>query len=40
MVHNYLWGEKGVKINALISSCAWNLKKMMINFNYILFSKK
>ena len=26
---NYLGGENGVKINALMSGCAWNLKKMM-----------
>ena len=29
MEKNYLWGEDGVKINALMSGCAWNLKKMM-----------
>jgi len=29
MEKNYLWGENGVKINALMSGCAWNLKKMM-----------
>ncbi|MDR2474848.1 MAG: hypothetical protein LBD45_03230 [Bacteroidales bacterium] len=26
---NYLWGEKGVQINALMAGTAWNLKKMM-----------
>jgi IS5 family transposase len=26
---NYLWGEKGVQINALLAGTAWNLKKMM-----------
>jgi IS5 family transposase len=26
---NYLWGEKGVQINALLAATAWNLKKMM-----------
>ena len=29
MAQNYLGGEKGVKINALVFGCAWNLKKMM-----------
>jgi len=29
MQENYLWGEKGVQINALLSATAWNLKKMM-----------
>jgi IS5 family transposase len=29
MAQNYLWGEKGVQINALMAGCAWNLKKMM-----------
>jgi len=29
MAQNYLWGEKGVQINALMSACAWNLKKYM-----------
>ena len=29
MAQNYLWGEAGVKINALMAACAWNLKKMM-----------
>ncbi|MDR2684541.1 MAG: hypothetical protein LBB53_04070 [Prevotellaceae bacterium] len=29
MAQNYLWGESGVQINALMSGCAWNLKKMM-----------
>jgi IS5 family transposase len=29
MAQNYLWGKKGVKINALMAGCAWNLKKMM-----------
>jgi len=28
MAQNYLGGENGVKINALISGCAWSLKKM------------
>ena len=26
---NYLWGEKGPQINALMAATAWNLKKMM-----------
>jgi IS5 family transposase len=26
---NYLWGEKGVKINALLAATAWNMKKFM-----------
>jgi IS5 family transposase len=26
---NYLWGEKGVQINALSAATAWNWKKMM-----------
>jgi len=29
MAQNYLWGEKGIQINALMAACAWNLKKMM-----------
>jgi IS5 family transposase len=29
MAQNYLWGEKGVQINALMAATAWNLKKMM-----------
>ena len=29
MQQNYLWGEKGVQINALMAATAWNLKKMM-----------
>jgi IS5 family transposase len=29
MEQNYLWGEKGVQINALMAATAWNLKKMM-----------
>jgi IS5 family transposase len=29
MAQNYLGGEKGVEINALMAACAWNLKKMM-----------
>jgi IS5 family transposase len=29
MQENYLWGEKGVQINALMAATAWNLKKMM-----------
>jgi len=29
LAQNYLSGEKGVKINALMAGCAWNLKKMM-----------
>jgi IS5 family transposase len=29
MQQNYLWGEKGVKINALMAATAWNLKKRM-----------
>jgi IS5 family transposase len=29
MQQNYLWGEKGLQINALMSATAWNLKKMM-----------
>jgi IS5 family transposase len=29
MEQNYLWGEKGVQINALLAATAWNLKKMM-----------
>jgi IS5 family transposase len=28
-VRNYLWGEKGVQINALLAATAWNWKKMM-----------
>jgi IS5 family transposase len=29
MQQNYLHGEKGVQINALMAATAWNLKKMM-----------
>jgi IS5 family transposase len=29
MEQNYLWGEEGVQINALMAATAWNLKKMM-----------
>jgi IS5 family transposase len=29
MAKNYLGGEAGVQINAFMSACAWNLKKMM-----------
>jgi len=29
MAQNYLGGEIGVEINALMAGCAWNLKKMM-----------
>jgi IS5 family transposase len=29
MARNYLGGKAGVEINALMSACAWNLKKMM-----------
>ncbi|MDR3002182.1 MAG: transposase, partial [Fibromonadaceae bacterium] len=29
MAQNYLGGVAGVQINALMSACAWNLKKMM-----------
>ena len=29
MQQNYLWGETGVQINALMAATAWNLKKMM-----------
>jgi IS5 family transposase len=29
MLENYLGGEKGIQINALMAGAAWNLKKMM-----------
>jgi len=29
MQQNYLLGEQGVQINALMAATAWNLKKMM-----------
>jgi len=29
MRQNYLGGEIGVEINALMAACAWNMKKMM-----------
>ena len=29
MGQNYLLGEKGIQINALLAATAWNLKKMM-----------
>jgi IS5 family transposase len=37
MSQNYLWNEKGVQINALMSGCAWNLKKMMERLKQNLF---
>lgn len=42
MEQNYLWGEKGIQINAYLAATAWNLKKMMERLKrkifYILFS--
>ncbi len=32
MEQNYLWGEKGIQINAYLAATAWNLKKMMERF--------
>ena len=29
MLQNYLWGEAGIQINALMAATAWNMKKMM-----------
>ena len=29
MGQNYLLGEKGIQINALMAATVWNLKKMM-----------
>src|SRR5215469_9253251 len=29
MQQNYLWGEKGIQINALMAATTWNFKKMM-----------
>ena len=29
MEQNYLWGEKGIQVNAYLAATAWNLKKMM-----------
>jgi hypothetical protein len=29
MLENYLNGEKGVQINALLAGAAWNFKKMI-----------
>jgi IS5 family transposase len=29
MQQNYLWGENGIQINALMAGTAWNLKKLM-----------
>ncbi len=37
MAQNYLWGENGVQINALMAACAWNLKKMMEKLKEQLF---
>ena len=41
MQQNYLWGEKGIQINALMAAAAWNFKKMMEelkkNFLQLLF---
>jgi IS5 family transposase len=31
MQENYLWGEQGIQINALLAATAWNLKKMIEN---------
>ena len=28
MEQNYLWGEKGIQINAMMAATAWNLKRM------------
>jgi hypothetical protein len=28
MARNYLWGKAGDRINALLSGCAWNLRKL------------
>ncbi|MDR1459672.1 MAG: IS5 family transposase [Bacteroidales bacterium] len=51
LAQNYLHGEQGTQINALMTACAWNLKKMMEKLNknvnrffyffvFRLFSKK
>jgi len=41
MEQNYLWGKKGIQINAYLAATAWNLKKMMEilkeNFLYFIF---
>ena len=39
MQQNYLSGEKGVQINALMAATAWNLKKLMeiLNENILQF---
>jgi IS5 family transposase len=39
MQQNYLWGEKGVQINAFMAATAWNLKKLMetLKENFLLF---
>ncbi len=41
MEQNYLWGEKGIQINAYMAATAWNLKKMIErlkeNFLYFIF---
>ncbi len=39
MEQNYLWGEKGIQINAYLAATVWNLKKMMekIKDNILLF---
>ena len=43
MAQNYLMGEQGIQINALLSATAWNLKKWMEKFKekfLWLFSRK
>jgi IS5 family transposase len=42
MAQNYLWGEVGVQINAFMSACTWNMKKMMekLKKKFLLFFLK
>jgi len=42
MAQNYLGGEAGVEINAFMSACAWNLRKMMekLKKKFLLFIYK
>lgn len=45
MAQNYLSGEEGIQINALLSTTAWNLKKMIeilkenMNFFFMFFMR-
>lgn len=38
MEQNYLWGEKGIQINAYMAATAWNLKKMIEKIREIFYN--